>query len=171
MLNSCKKKKQTNNIRKYSLHDDSGLSNGIECIIFKEIARRLNITWDVYTSDDKDKWGTSWPNKTITGGALKWLYEKRVDISFCSLWIERVRLKYGDMSRYWALMCLKFLVPEPQLLREKWDLLFKPFSLNLWLLVFLSATLTTIAVWMLASVQKKIGYPKTNGKMSDDHLL
>ncbi|XP_025191028.1 uncharacterized protein LOC112591428 [Melanaphis sacchari] len=138
------------------------LSYGVESIIFKEIAARLNITWDTYTSDDKDKWGTVWSNNTITGGALKWLYTKRVDVSFCSLWIDHIKSKFVDMSKFWTLTCLKFLVPKPQLLREKWDLLFKPFPLNLWLLVLFSATLTTFTVWILACVQKKIGYEKIN---------
>lgn len=140
-----------------------GLSYGVECSIFKEIATRLNITWDVYTSEDKDKWGTVWPNNTVTGGALKWLHVQRADVSFCSLWIESVKLKFVDMSRFWTLTCLKFLVPKPQPLREKWDLLFKPFPFNIWILVFFSATLTTITVWVLAGVQKKIGYERING--------
>eukprot|EP00102_Acyrthosiphon_pisum_P026115 XP_016663325.1 PREDICTED: uncharacterized protein LOC100575385 [Acyrthosiphon pisum] len=138
------------------------LSYGVECIIFKEIATRLNITWDTYTSDDKDKWGTVWLNNTITGGALKWLYTKRVDVSFCSLWIDHIKSKFVDMSKFWTLTCLKFLVPKPRPLREKWDLLFKPFPLSLWLLVIFSATLTTITVWILAGIQKKIGYENIN---------
>lgn len=141
-----------------------GLSYGVECSIFKEIATRLNITWSVYTSEDKDKWGTILPNNTVTGGALNWLFNKRVDASFCSLWIEYKKLKFVDMSRFWTLTCLKFLVPKPKPLREKWDLLFKPFPLSLWLLVFFSATLTTITVWTLACIQKQIGYDKINGK-------
>lgn len=140
-----------------------GLSNGVECSIFKEIATRLNITWDVYTTEDKDKWGTVWENNTITGGALKSLFNKRFDASFCSLWIEHKRIKFVDMSKFWTLMCLKFLVPKPEPLREKWDLLFKPFPLSLWLLVFLSATFTIITVWTLAGIQKQMGYDTING--------
>lgn len=142
---------------------NTGLSYGVECIIFKEIATRLNITWDTFTSDDKDKWGTVWMNNTITGGALKWLYTKRVDVSFCSLWIDHIKSKFVDMSKFWTLTCLKFLVPKPLPLREKWDLLFKPFPLSLWLLVLFSATLTTITIWILAGIQKKIGYANING--------
>lgn len=123
----------------------------------------LNITWDVYTTEDSDKWGTVWPNHTITGGALKWLSDKQADVSFCSLWIENKRLKFVDMSKFWALMCLKFLVPKPQPLREKWDLLFKPFPLSLWLLILFSAVLTIITTWLLAIVQKKLGYEEING--------
>ncbi|KAF0712397.1 putative glutamate receptor, partial [Aphis craccivora] len=108
---------------------DSSLSYGVECSIFKEIATRLNVTWDTYTSNDKDKWGTVWPNNTITGGALKWLYNKKVDVSFCSLWIDHTKSKFVDISKFWTLTCLKFLVPKPRPLREKWDLLFKPFPL------------------------------------------
>ncbi|XP_060847850.1 uncharacterized protein LOC132927356 [Rhopalosiphum padi] len=138
------------------------LSYGVECSIFKEIATRLNVTWDTYTSDDKDKWGTVWSNNTITGGALKWLYTKKVDVSFCSLWTDHIKSKFVDMSKFWTLTCLKFLVPKPRPLREKWDLLFKPFPLSLWLLVLFSATLTTFTVWILACVQKKIGYENIN---------
>lgn len=138
------------------------MSYGIECTIFKEIATRLNITWDVYTSDDKDKWGTISSNHTITGGALKFLSTRQVDVSFCSFWIEKNKLKYVELSRLWTTVCLKFLVPKPQPLREKWDLLFKPFSLSLWLLVFFSAMLTTITVWAFARIQKKIGYTRIN---------
>lgn len=140
-----------------------GLSYGVECIIFKEIATRLNITYDVYTSEDYNKWGEVGPNNTVTGGVLKWLHVQHADVSFCSLWIESVKLKFIDMSRFWTLTCLKFLVPKPQPLKEKWDLLFKPFTLNMWFLVFFSATLTTITVWILAGVQKKIGYDRING--------
>lgn len=140
-----------------------GLSHGVECSIFQEIARRLNVTWDVYTSEDNDKWGTVWSNNTVTGGALRWLTIKQVDVSFCSLWIEKTKLKFVDMSRFWAITCLKFLVPKPKPLREKWDLLFKPFPLSLWLLVFFSATLTTFTMWILAGIQKKIGYERISG--------
>ncbi|VVC42304.1 Ionotropic glutamate receptor, L-glutamate and glycine-binding domain,Ionotropic glutamate receptor [Cinara cedri] len=138
------------------------LANGVECSLFKEIAKRINITWDVYTSNDEDKWGTAHLNNTVTGGALKWLFMKRADVAFCSLWIEDTRLKFIDMSRFWTLMCLKFLVPKPQPLREKWDLLFKPFPLSLWLLVLFSASLTIITVRIMADVQKQIGYEQIN---------
>lgn len=150
------------NIKKKTC-DKIALSNGVECSIFKEIATRLNITWDVYTTEDSDKWGTAWLNDTVTGGALRQLYIKRMDVAFCSLWIESIRLKFVDMSKFWSLMCLKFLVPKPQPLREKWDLLFKPFPLSLWLLVVSSAILTIITVWILASIQKTIGYERING--------
>lgn len=145
-----------------TIFDQIGLSYGVECSIFKEIAARLNVTWKVYTSDDVDKWGTVWSNDTVTGGALRWLAIKKVDVAFCSLWIENIRLHFVEMSRFWTLMCLKFLVPKPQQLREKWDLLFKPFPLSLWLLVFFSAILSTIAIWVLARIQKKIGYDNIN---------
>lgn len=123
----------------------------------------LNITWDVYTSEDTDKWGTVWSNQTVTGGALKWLSDKRADVSFCSLWIENKKLQFVDMSRFWTLVCLKFLVPKPRPLREKWDLLFKPFPLNVWFLVLFTAMLTIITAWLLAIVQKKMGYKRING--------
>lgn len=125
---------------------------------------RLNITWDVYTSNDNDKWGTIWSNHTVTGGALKLLSTKQVDVSFCSLWIEKKKWEFVDMSRLWTIVCLKFLVPKPEPLREKWDLLFKPFSLNLWLLVFFAATLTTITVWVFSGIQKNIGYTNNNSE-------
>lgn len=125
----------------------------------------------MYTTEDKDKWGTVWLNNSITGGALKALYTKQVDVAFCSLWIEYRRSKFVDMSKFWGLMCIKFLVPKPQPLREKWDLLFKPFPLSLWLLILVSATLTTIVLWLLAIIQKQIGYEKMNGKYKVFFLL
>jgi len=142
----------------------AGLSHGVECDIFKEIAARLNVTWVVYTTPDADMWGTLLPNKSVTGGALKFLHTKRVDVAFCSLWIDRAKYQLVDMSKFWTLACLKFLVPKPQPLREKWDLLVKPFPCGVWLLLLLSAALTTVAARAVAHVQKRIGYATIDGQ-------
>jgi len=142
----------------------TGLSHGVECDIFREVAARLNVTWTVRTTSDADIWGTLWPNKTVTGGTLKWLYTNRADVAFCSLWIEHMKFRMVDMSRFWTVMCLKFLVPKPVPLREKWDLLVKPFPGSVWLLLLLSVVLTAVVARALAAVQKRIGYARIDGQ-------
>ncbi|XP_050438799.1 glutamate receptor ionotropic, kainate glr-3-like isoform X2 [Adelges cooleyi] len=138
------------------------LGDGVECRIFLEISKKLNLTVKLVSTDEKDKWGTVWPNGTLTGGATKLLYHKKVDVAFGSLWIEYYRRRFVDMTDYWSYMCIKFLVIKPKPLKDKWNLLFKPFSLGLWVLLFASATLNTVTLWMIAVVQKKIGYKHVN---------
>lgn len=94
---------------------------------------------------DGKRWGTAYPNKTISGGILKALHEKEADIGFCSLWIEITKFSYMAMSGHWEILCLKFLIPKPKVMATHWSNIFKPLPANLWLMVALAAIITSAA--------------------------
>lgn len=118
--------------------------------------RRLNLTWQVIVPEDGKRWGTAYPNKTISGGILKYLYEGEADIGFCSLWIERSKFPYMIMSTYWNILCLRFLVPKPKVMSNHLRTIFKPLPLNLWIMIFLSTILTTAVSTVLRYIQRLI---------------
>lgn len=105
--------------------------------------KKLNLVPKVIVPQDGKRWGTAYPNKTISGGILKSLYEKETDIGFCSLWIEITKFQYMTMSGHWEILCLKFLIPKPKVMAAHWTNIFKPLPTNLWTMVLVTAIITS----------------------------
>ncbi|XP_050531461.1 uncharacterized protein LOC126900068 [Daktulosphaira vitifoliae] len=145
-------------VNENSITKDIELGEGIECRIFKEISRRLNVTVNLISSK-KHKWGQFVSsNGSWTPGSTKYLQDKIVDVALGSLWIEQNKFTFIDISNHWGYVCLKFLVSKPSPLTKKWGLIFKPFPLSLWLLLLVATMINTFTLWKIAVFQKKIGF-------------
>ncbi|XP_050531460.1 glutamate receptor ionotropic, kainate glr-3 isoform X2 [Daktulosphaira vitifoliae] len=148
-----------NTVDKNPITGNLELIDGVEGYLFNEISRLTNIKIEVIVPiNNSDKWGIRLPNGSYTLGATRRLQTKVVDIALASLWIEYFKINSVEMSHYWSEECLKLLVPKPPLTRNKWDLLFKPFPLSIWLLLFAVTLLNILTLWIVAVIQRKIKY-------------
>lgn len=124
-------------------------------MIYKEIERKLNYTAVGLVPDDGHRWGLAFPNRTITGGILKQLYDRNVDIGFCAFWIDFSKLWMGTFSTYWEFECLQFLIPKPKLLPPHWENILKPLPRTVWILVLLCLILVSSTSYVLRHIEEK----------------
>lgn len=105
--------------------------------------RKLNLTYQVLVPTGGERWGTVYPNGTITDGIIKYLFTRKADMGFCTVWIESSKFPYLTFSTYWNMVCVKFFVPKPKMIPTHWNSIFKPLPTTLWMLVLLAAVGTT----------------------------
>jgi len=128
---------------------------GIEQLIYGEIERKLNFTAVSSVPNDDKRWGLAFPNGTITGGILKEIYERNVDVGFCAFWIDFSKLWVGTFSNYWEFECLQFLIPKPKMLPPHWKNILKPLPRMVWILVFLGLIIVSNACYILKYIEEK----------------
>lgn len=136
----------------------------METRIYREIERKLNFTTELIIPNDGKRWGTTYPNGTISGGVMKILHHRRADLAFCSIWIEDTKVQSMRLSTYWDVVCLAFLVPKPKLLPIRWYNVFTPLPESIWIMVLVAVTITWAACSMLTFLETRLVHKILRGK-------
>lgn len=141
------------------------LADGVETRIYREIERKLNFTTELVVPSNGKRWGTAYPNGTISEGMLKILYERRADLGFCSVWIEDTKSSSMKFSTYWDVLCLQFLIPKPRILPTRWYNIFTPLPNSIWIMVLVALTITWVTCSILCFLETRIIRNALNGNL------
>ncbi|KAK9506610.1 hypothetical protein O3M35_008509 [Rhynocoris fuscipes] len=126
---------------------------GTEGRMVMEFCRIHNCTYKVI--DDGHTWGSIDISNGTAYGILGLVHARKVDMGYVGLYLWTEVSFYADYTSSWGIGKVSVLVPKPVLL-SPWRTPFIPFDLLIWLSIFLSMIVSTIAYFIGTTYAIKI---------------
>lgn len=112
--------------------------SGIEIDLIQAIGHKMNFKVSFYEASDSAevKWGSEIEMGNYSG-LLGEMNEAKADFALADLYHSKYNLEVMDLSVPYTIQCLTFLTPEV-LTDNSWQTLILPFSLAMWIGIFIS---------------------------------
>ncbi|XP_052565957.1 uncharacterized protein LOC128093403 [Culex pipiens pallens] len=141
---------------KYMKEDLPLFMDGTEPILILEFCRIHNCSVEG-SFDEIAYWGEVFENRTGTG-LLGAVIERRADIAVAAVYYWRRAYDYGTYTHQMSRSGITVLVPKPRLLAP-WRTPFLSFTGSLWIAVFVTFIVATVAVWLIEGGRYKLLQP------------
>lgn len=137
-------------VLKIGENETEAIYSGLEIDLIRAIGDKMNFEVRFYESSDamEVKWGSEVEMGNYSG-LLGEMNEARADFALADLYHSQYNLEVMDLSIPYTIECLTFLTPEV-LTDNSWQTLILPFSLEMWIGIFVSI-LCIIAIFFFFS--------------------
>lgn len=152
-------------VMKIGHNETEAIYSGLEIDLIRAIGDKMNFEVNFYESADSDvaKWGSEIEMGNFSG-VLDEMNDAKADFALADLYHSQYNSKVMDLSLPYTIECLTFLTPEV-LTDNSWQSLILPFSLEMWIGIFVSL-ICIIAIFFLFS--KVYVFIKSNKIVSHD---
>uniref|UniRef100_T1H8N2 Ionotropic glutamate receptor L-glutamate and glycine-binding domain-containing protein n=2 Tax=Rhodnius prolixus TaxID=13249 RepID=T1H8N2_RHOPR len=130
---------------------------GVEIDFLHLLSNRLNFTYRIVIPTDEDKRGFINEQGMWSGGLLKLVGEKQVDLAFCGILLtDYLKMSSIEFAPPITKICHKFLVPRPVLLTNQVFGIFKPFRTHLWAFITATTLFMALCFRWIADISREI---------------
>nr|XP_031832430.1 uncharacterized protein LOC116426913 [Nomia melanderi] len=131
--------------------------DGVEMLLFLNIAEKLNFTWTVMKPEGNYTYGHKINDTFWEGGMIGMLSTNKADMAFGSIWMTHTQFRFTNFSVPWYQMFVHILVPRPRRATSFWAIV-KPFSAEVWYLLAFTLILFSLYTCVRAWIDPK--FPK-----------